>query len=156
MLIVQGSKDVVEFLVMNSTVVDVGGKRDTKKVMMMIIVMTIMMIIMKIKMTLDRQWFWYILIRWLYILCDNPDLTSRVVSSQLRCLVSLPTPPSSYTSTTSMTGWRWYNWCLGHLFIFSLILTPRYYQVHGIFDSSIGARLHDACLHRWLAQGVLH
>ena len=59
--LVQGSKDVVEFLVMNSTVVDVGGKRDTKKVMMMIIVMTIMMIIMKIKMTLDRQWFWYIL-----------------------------------------------------------------------------------------------
>ena len=55
--LVQGSKDVVEFLVMNSTVVDVGGKRDTKKVMMMIIVMTIMMIIMKIKMTLDRQWF---------------------------------------------------------------------------------------------------
>ena len=35
--LVQGSKDVVEFLVMNSTVVDVGGKRDTKKV---IIIMT--------------------------------------------------------------------------------------------------------------------
>ena len=34
MLIVQGSKDVVEFLVMNSTVVDVEGKRDTKKVIM--------------------------------------------------------------------------------------------------------------------------
>ena len=28
----QGSKDVVEFLVMNSTVIDVDGKRDTKKV----------------------------------------------------------------------------------------------------------------------------
>ena len=28
----QGSKDVVEFLVMNSTVIDVEGKRDTKKV----------------------------------------------------------------------------------------------------------------------------
>jgi len=31
-IVYRGSKDVVEFLVMNSTVVDVGGKRDTKKV----------------------------------------------------------------------------------------------------------------------------
>ena len=37
MLIVQGSKDVVEFLVVNSTVVDIPGKRDTKKVMKIMI-----------------------------------------------------------------------------------------------------------------------
>ena len=39
---VQGSKDVVEFLVMNWTVVDVPGKRDTKKVK---VFMTMMILI---------------------------------------------------------------------------------------------------------------
>ena len=43
MFIIQGSKDVVEFLVMNWTVVDVPGKRDTKKVK--VIMMMIMMMI---------------------------------------------------------------------------------------------------------------
>ena len=42
---VQGSKDVVEFLVMNWTVVDVPGKRDTKKVKVFMIMMMMILII---------------------------------------------------------------------------------------------------------------
>ena len=77
---------MVEFLVNNYTIVDAGGNRDTKKVVIWVIVS-------------QRS-----VSRWWCTLWGSPVTTSPPASSPPSCWEPSPTSPSWSTLTTSMTG----------------------------------------------------